>query len=450
MKNILIIDDERSINISLSHALEDTYSVFTSEDPIKGYDVIEKEQIDLVLLDLKIGKYEGLEVLKEIKKMDGSIQVIMMTAYGSIKTSIDAIKSGAYYYITKPIDLEELKLLIHKALEFSDLNHKVKQLSEELDNKYSVKGIIGRSPKMLKLFDTIDKVKNIDSNILIIGESGTGKEMVAKAIHYQGMRKNNRFEAINCAAIPSHLLESELFGYKQGAFTGAMKDKKGKFQMTHSGTIFFDELGEMELSMQSKLLRVIEDKEVTPLGSNVSEKVDVRIIAATNVDLKKAVEEGTFRKDLYYRLNVITMKLPPLRERKEDISVLINHFVEKYNKHFNKEVTNIEPSALKILENYTYKGNVRELENIIERAIALSSSDKISIDDLSDDVVNFRKIKNKGSFKEMVGMDLKSIEKEVILETLNENDGVKHKTASMLGISERTLRNKLIEYEVEK
>lgn len=447
MNKILIIDDEKSICTSLEFALEDDYTVISCQDPIKGLDIIRKQHIDLVLLDLRIGEYDGISVLRKIKKENENIVVIIMTAYGSIKSSVDAMQAGAYYYITKPIDIEELKLLILKALDYVNLNNKVKHLKSQLTQRYGINGIIGKSKAMNTIFELIDKVKDIDSNVLIMGESGTGKELVARAIHFQGNRKNKNFEVVNCAAIPSNLLESELFGYRKGAFTGAVQNKKGKFESAHEGTIFLDEIGEMDLTLQSKLLRVIQEKEITPLGSNHKQKIDVRIIAATNKNLEKAVEENEFREDLFYRLNVITIKLPPLRERKEDIPLLVNHFINKYNKNFNKNVKGIDSKALKMLENYDYKGNVRELENIIERAVALTNHNTISCSDLSKKVLNTQNFPEHDIIPIYIGEDLKTIEKKVILETLKKNKNNKRKTAKILGITERTLRNKLKEYK---
>ncbi|NPV42610.1 MAG: sigma-54-dependent Fis family transcriptional regulator [Firmicutes bacterium] len=451
MDTILIIDDENSICTSLEFALEDDYRVLTSQDPVEALKVLKEEEVSLVLLDLKIGQFDGISVLQKIKKINEDIIVIIMTAYGSIKSSVDAMKAGAYYYITKPVDVEELKLLVLKALDYVNLNNEVRRLSSKLNEKFGIQGIIGKSKRIREVFEIIDKVRNIDSNLLIIGESGTGKELVAKAIHYQGKRKGHHFEAINCAAIPSHLLESELFGYEKGAFTGAVQRKKGMFQLADKGTIFLDEIGEMDLSIQSKLLRVLQDKTIKPLGSTQEHKVNIRVIAATNKDLEKAVEEGSFREDLFYRLNVITIYMPPLRERREDIPLLVDHFIKKYNSVLNKKVKGIEPSALEILENYEYKGNVRELENIIERAIALTDNNKITINDLR---LNVQPITKNERDEDIIpvyfGEDLKSIEKKVIIETFRRCSRNRQRTADILGITERTLRNKLKEYGIRK
>ncbi len=451
MNSILIIDDEKSICTSLEFALEDNYRVLSCQDPVKGLEIIQQEEIDLVLLDLKIGEYDGITVLQKIKKISKDIVVIIMTAYGTIKSSVDAMKAGAYYYVTKPVDTEELKLLILKALDYANLNNQVKRLNTQLNEKFGIKGIIGKSKKMRDIFEIIDKIKDIDSNVLITGESGTGKELIAKAIHYQGKRKDFHLETINCAAIPSHLLESELFGYEKGAFTGAVQKKKGKFQLADKGTIFLDEIGEMDMGLQSKLLRVLQEKEITPLGSNQRYKIDIRVIAATNKNVDKAIEEGVFREDLFFRLNVITINMPSLRERREDIPLLVDHFIKKYNDSLNKNIKGIEASALDYLENYQYKGNVRELENIIERAVALTDHNKITVSDLPQNILT-----PKGDLgdREIIpvypGEDLRTVEKKVIMENLKRNGGNRKKTADILGITERTLRNKLSEYEKGK
>jgi len=342
MDKILIIDDEKSICTSLEFALEDQYQVVSEQSPVEGLDILKKQDVSLVLLDLRIGGYNGIAVLDKIKNINLDIPVIMMTAYGSIKSSVDAMKHGAYYYITKPVDIEELRLLIFKALDYARLNNQVQQLTKEINSKYSIAGIIGKSKAVKDIFQIIDKVKDIYSNILITGESGTGKELVARAIHYQGKRKDGRFEVVNCAAIPQNLLESEFFGFEKGAFTGAIKDKKGKFEMADGGTIFLDEIGEMDIHLRSKLLRVLQDKEFSPLGSNRRIKSDVRIIAATNKDLEEEVKKGRFREDLFFRLNVIRINIPPLRQRKEDIPLLLDHFIKKYNEILGKKIKGID------------------------------------------------------------------------------------------------------------
>lgn len=447
MNRILIIDDEENILTSLEFALEDHFEVFVSTDPIIGIELIHEKEIDVVILDLRIGKYNGISVLEKIKSKYPLVSVIIMTAYGSIKSSVDAIRAGAFYYVTKPVDTEDLKILIEKAIDYYQLNLKIEHLNDQLHEKFSFAGIIGCSVAIKKVFSVIEKVKDIDTNILLCGESGTGKELIAKAIHYQGNRKEERFEAINCAAIPEQLLESELFGYEKGAFSGAVKGKQGKFSISNKGTVFLDEIGEMDMNMQSKLLRVLQEKELTPLGSNVPQKIDVRVIAATNRDLMKCVNEGRFREDLYYRLNVISIDIPPLRERKEDIPLLIEYFIKKYNEKLGKEVSGIDPEALQMLESNYLSGNVRELENLIQRAVALTENAKLRILDFPILSERLDGDEHNPSYVRIeIGESLKAVERKMIIKTLEKFEQNKKNTARALGVTERTLRNKIHEY----
>lgn len=450
MYKLIVIDDEPAICSSLQFALEDGYEVYTAYNEVDALEIIANGDIDVVLLDLKLGSNDGIQVLRKIKQLDERITVIIMTAYGSIQSSVDAMKAGAFYYITKPINIGELEMLLTKATEYSNLKSKVQYLNDKLTQSYEVSGMIGRSPAMHDVFQKIEKVKDVETNVLITGESGTGKEMIAKAIHYSGRRKNEPFEVINCAAIPSELLESELFGYEKGAFTGAIQKKKGIFEMAHKGTIFLDEIGEMDLKLQSKLLRVVQDKEITPLGSIVHKKVDVRIICATNRDLKKEIALGRFREDLFFRLNVITIHVPSLRERKEDIPLLVQYFINKYNKRMGKNVSGIEPEALAMLCDYECKGNVRELENIIERAIVFTEGRQLTIADFPEEVIHARREIRDGQYMLIpvyVGEDLENIERKVITKTLKYFKGDKQKTANVLKISERKLWYKIKEYK---
>lgn len=440
MRRILIIDDEKNICVSLSYALEDRYEVVWTQSPGEGLAILQEQPVDLVLLDLKLGSYNGIEVLKQIKGQMPALPVIMMTGFGSIDSSVEAIKAGAYHYVAKPIAMEELRHLIQKALEHGGLRRQVRELHRRLNSPLAPAQMVGRAPAMEALFRLIDKVKNINSNILVLGESGSGKELVARAIHENSQRKNKPFEAVNCSAIPLSLLESEFFGHKKGAFTGAEADRKGKFEICHEGTLFLDEIGEMDLGIQAKLLRVIQDQEVTPVGSNQKIQVDVRLIAATNRDLKKGVEEGTFREDLYYRLNVITLEVPPLRQRKEDLPVLIQYFIGKYNERFDKDVKGIRPEAMRQLENYDFPGNVRELENLIERGVALTDQAYVGLEDLPE-LIPLAKDGKEGL--NLAGHPLAWLEKQAILQTLQTTGGHRRKAAALLGITERTLRNKL-------
>ncbi|KHF38458.1 sigma-54-dependent transcriptional regulator [Halalkalibacter okhensis] len=449
MKRIIVIDDEASICSSLEFALEDQYDVVTTTNPHEGLKWIEEDKHDLCLLDLKIGRVDGLEVLKNIKEVSPKTVVIMITAYGTIATSVRALQEGAYSYLTKPINIEELYSIIEQALHYQRLNDQVDFLSQELEKKYSFEGIIGKSESMASVFHLINKVKEVDSNVLIVGESGTGKELVARALHFSGKRKKSHFEVVNCAAIPDQLLESELFGYDKGAFTGAVSSKEGKFQLANGGTIFLDEIGDMPLSLQAKLLRVLQEKVVTKLGSNKEINLDVRVIAATNKNLEEAVKNGEFREDLYFRLDVIKIPLPPLRDRKEDIPFLIQHFIKQFNAEMNKEVQGLTKEANRVLLNYDYPGNIRELSNIIESSMVLADDEFIEILDLPQQVRSNDTFERKDGVTliDFVGIPLKEMEKQFILATLEENNGHRKNTARMLKISERGLRDKLKQYE---
>ena len=443
-EKILIIDDEKNICTSLTYALEDDYTIFSETNPDKGVEIIKNDNINLVLLDLKIGNINGIDILKEIKNINKNIVVIMMTAYGTIESSVEAMKIGAYTYLTKPLNIDELVITIKQALEYQGLFNKVNELNNQLREKYSYKGIIGKSKEMLKLFELIEKIKDVDVNVLITGESGTGKGLVARAIHYSGKYSRERFVEINCAAIPEGLLESELFGHKKGAFTGADRDKTGKLEYAGKGTILLDEIGDMSLNLQSKLLRVIEQKEFSPVGSNEIIKSEARIIAATNKNLLELIENNNFRLDLYYRLNVININLSPLRSRREDLPLLFEHFIKLYNKKFGKNVRKLSSEAERMLLSYSYPGNVRELSNIIERAVLLSEDGDIKEDFIPNEV----KINSIIDLDNLYGLSLKSIEKKVIEAALKINQGKRNETARMLGISERGLRNKINEYDL--
>lgn len=448
MHRLLIVDDETSICTSLTFALEDNYNVFTANDEESALKIISNNNISVVLLDLKLGKSDGMAILRRIKKQKPDIVVIIMTAYGTIESSVEAIKSGAFYYITKPINTNELLVLLARADEYISLNSKIKYLKHQIDPANSKYSIIGSSKKMAHIFELIDRVKDIDINVLITGESGTGKELVAKAIHFEGKRKDKPFNAINCAAIPDTLLESELFGFKKGSFTGAAEDKKGIIEMSDGGTLFLDEIGDMSVSLQAKLLRVIQDREVRPIGATKSVGVNVRIISATNKDIREQIKFGTFRSDLYYRLNVINIDMPPLRERKGDISKLVDYFIKKYNALLDKDIKGITTSALEALEKYKFEGNVRELQNIIERAVVLTRNNFIAKEDLSEEIFHNENIINAQDdiIPAYIGDSMKTIEKNAIEYTLKKFEGNRKKTAQILGISERALRYKIKEY----
>ncbi|WP_186431007.1 sigma-54 dependent transcriptional regulator [Clostridium sp. BSD9I1] len=447
MFKVLVIDDESSICTALSFALEDNYEVFTAKDEKTALTIINEVDINIILLDLRLGDENGIEVLKKIKCANKEIMVIMMTAFGTIESSVEAIKNGAFYYITKPINMEELDLLMKKAEEYIGLNSKIKYLSDKIDKNYN---IIGSSSKMKEVFNLIDRVKDVNINVFITGESGTGKELVARAIHFNGKRKDKPFNVINCSAIPDNLLESELFGYKKGAFTGAAEDRKGIIELSSEGTLFLDEIGDMDINLQTKLLRVIQDKEIRPVGSNKIIKVDVRFISATNKNLKEEVKRCNFRQDLFYRLNVINIQIPPLRERMEDIPEIIEYFIKKYSNQFEKRIRGITAGALQALEGYKFNGNVRELQNILERAVVLTRNEYIDKEDLPPEIFereNILLLKDH-LIPIYVGEDMKTIEKKVIEYNLKKFKENRKNTAEALGISERNLRYKIKEYEL--
>ncbi|RQD70992.1 MAG: sigma-54-dependent Fis family transcriptional regulator [Tindallia sp. MSAO_Bac2] len=452
MEKILVLDDEISICTSLEFALEDHYEVKATTEPWQAIQWIREENFHLCLLDLRIDGTSGIDVLQEIKNIQKDLVVIMMTAYGSISTSVEAIKKGAYTYLTKPLQMEGLFSIIDQALEYQRLNQRVEYLSQELEGKYSYEGIVGKSPQMKKVFEKIDKLKDLDTNVLIHGESGTGKELVAKALHYSGNRKKYPFVALNCAAIPENLLESELFGHVKGAFSGAVSDKSGKFEYADRGTLFLDEIGDMPMGLQAKLLRVLQEKEVTPLGSNKPITLRARVLAATNHNLSEDVESGNFREDLYYRLNVVRIMLPPLREIRQDLPLFFRHFINSFNKDGHR-VRRISEEAMKCLLNYDYPGNIRELSNILEAACVMAEGETIEWQDLPENLrmqgCEIPSVAGNNPFKQLVGLSLEEIEKRVINETLQAQNGHRQKTADVLGISERGLRNKISRYKLD-
>lgn len=449
-RTIYIIDDEPSICVSLQLALKNLYRVKTFTSSLPALASMEAEGADIVLLDLRLGEENGLEVLERIKRIDPNTEVIMMTAFGSIDTSVNAMQKGAFTYLTKPINIEELKVIIQQAGNIRKLNEQIYYLSDQLESKSRFDAIIGESAPMQRVYMLIDRVKDIDTNVLITGESGTGKELVARAIHNAGKRYRERFVVVNCAAIPENLLELEFFGYKRGAFTGAMQDKKGKLEQADNGTLFLDEIGDMPLGLQSKLLRALQDKEFTPVGGSTPIKVDTRILAATNRDLPALIAEGRFREDLYYRLNVMEIKLPPLRERQGDIAILGNYLLGKFSAELNKPIRAITPEAKEMLERLPYPGNVRQLANILEYACILCQDGVISKEDFPEYVTRTDGTGPSGDSIDdyLSSHSLKDIEKRAIEATLQRCGGKRVATAAQLGISKRGLLNKLKEYGV--
>jgi two-component system response regulator AtoC len=447
MFQLVIIDNEPAICQSLKFAFEDRYRVYPFTDPMQALPLFERTEIAFVLLDLKIGEYHGIDILERIKQISPKTIVIVITAYGSIPSSVEAMEKGAFSYATKPLHMDELESLLAKAEAYYQMSSNVEfdHWDHDVDPSF-----IGISPKIKETFQILERIQSIDSNVLVHGESGTGKELIAKIIHQQSKRKEKTFQTINCAAIPENLLESELFGYEKGAFTGAQQQKQGLIPAANGGTVFLDEIGEMDFNLQGKLLRVIQERKVTPVGGTSELEVDFRLIAATNRDLLEEVHKGRFRLDLYYRLNVIPIHLPPLRERKEDIPLLVDFFIRKLSQNMGKPIEGITKEALQKLEQYTYPGNVRELQNIIERAIALTQSSSIEIDDLPEEIKEQPPLSNEHTLIPVyVGETLKEIEKRVIQYNLAALNGNRKKTAQVIGIGERTLREKLKKYQSE-
>lgn len=447
MKNkLLIVDDEVKILRSLKFLLEDEFEIYTVENSSEALDIFKKEEIYLVLLDLRLKEENGFDLMGKMIKINPNAIIIMMTAYSSIKKSVEAIKLGAYYFITKPIENDQLLLLLNTAKEKLEMIEKINSLKGHIQ-----KDMIGESLPMKKNLEIINRVKDTDATILITGESGTGKELIAQRIHKSSNRHRNPFIAINCAAMPKDLLESELFGYKKGAFTGAHKSEIGIIRRADKGTLILDEIGELDLNLQAKLLRVLQDKEVRHIGDTMHHKVDVRIICITNRNLKEEVKEGNFREDLYYRINVINIVAPPLRKRIDDLKYLVPHFIDKYNISYNKDIEGITDEAYEKLSNYDFKGNVRELENIIQRAVLLNTSKHIEADLInisSKKASNELKLSDENYVKVYEGEDKKSIEKKIIEFALKKNNNNRKWTAESLGIAERTLRYKIKEYNL--
>ena len=443
---VLVVDDEPGMREFLEIMLKrDGYIVDTAPDGARALDKMENTLFDLAIVDIQMPVMNGIELLRRINEKSPETTVIMITAYASHETAIEAMKLGAYDYITKPFKIDEIKLVIKKAIEKKKLERENKRLRKELETKYGFGNIIGRSPSIIKVFDLIKRVADLNVNVLITGESGTGKELVARAIHYSGIRRGGPFVPVNCGAIPESLIESELFGYKRGAFTGALRDKKGLFEEADGGTIFLDEIADLPLHLQVRLLRVIEEKSIRPLGSTETIPIDIRVIAATNKNLEEEIEKGRFREDLYYRLNVIKIELPPLRERKEDIAPLAIHFISKYSREMGKDIRGISPKALETLESYHYPGNVRELENIIARSVALETSNVIRQETLpqlvgSKDLIDLGADLSSGTNLDAV---LENVERRFIEKALKSTGGNKTEAAKLLGITLRSLRYRL-------
>jgi two-component system response regulator AtoC len=451
-KRVLIVDDEESFRHMLSVILiKEGYEVEASSNGEEGLQKVAASPFDHILCDIRMPHMDGLEFLKEMKRTAGEPTIIMMSAYGTMDTAIEAMKLGAYDYISKPFKPDEIILTLRKAEEREQLRKENQLLRKEVGKEYSFENIVSKNEQMQKIFDVIRKVSQYKSTVLITGESGTGKELVARALHYNSDRSQNPFIAVNCGAIPENLLESELFGHAKGAFTDAIRTKKGLFEEADGGTLFLDEIGELPGQLQVKLLRVLQEGEIRRIGESKPIQIDVRIVAATVRDLSKEVNEGRFREDLFYRLNVLPIRIPPLRERKEDIPLLIRHFIGKYNKAMNKNVADIDHNALETLINYKWYGNVRELENTVERAIVLSEKNNIELENLPIEVQNFKEEFQAEQWPDeeySIKKTSKILEINLIKKALKKTKGNHTHAAKLLEISHRALLYKIKEYGI--
>jgi len=437
---ILIVDDEAIVRESLRDWMSDVgHQVLTAENGHQALEIIEKEKPGIAIVDLIMPGMDGIELLKRAKEIYPHIEVIIITAYGSIPTAINAMREGAYDYIEKPFCPERAELLVNKLVEHQRLVEENISLHQKLEERYRFENIIAKSPKMQQVIEVIRVVAKSNATVLIVGDSGTGKELVARALHSQSYRKDKPFVAVSCAALPESLLESELFGHEKGSFTGAHAQRKGKFEVANRGSLFLDEIGEMSANIQVHLLRVLEEREFTRVGGDELVKVDVRVISATNKDIKKAVADSQFREDLYYRLNVVSIELPPLRERKEDIPHLAQHFLNKFAVENQKEIIDFSPEATDFLLKYEWPGNVRELENAVERAVILANNSYIEARDMPQTTIQMNP-------SATVEKSLRESEKRCILAILKESRGNFSEAARVLGISRATLYNKIKAY----
>lgn len=446
MGKILIVDDEAGIRSILKRVLGKNHEVLEAENGREALEILRTHRPDLLVCDLKMPEIDGMDVLRQVPEIDPDLVSIMITAHGSVEDAVQAMKLGALDYFRKPFDVEEVKVVVEKGLSVRSLKSQVADLRREVRERDRLDRILGKSPKMRQAFDLIEQVAPSRSTVLITGESGTGKELIARAIHAHSPRAEKNFVAVNCAAISGELLESELFGHEKGAFTGAVSSKIGKFEYAHEGTVFLDEIGEMDPKLQAKLLRVLQENEIDRVGGTKPIPVDVRVIASTNRSLRDRIKSGDFREDLFYRLNVVNITFPPLRERKEDIPLLAQGFLARYAEQNGRKIEGISPDALEILMKFNWPGNVRELENVIERATVLCRGSLITPDCLPEEILS---PEVRPGLDIHVGMTTLEAERMLILETLKAHDWNRTRAAELLGISIRTLRNKLNEYREE-
>ncbi len=454
MSQILIVDNEKSMRDFLSIVLKKAgYDCLTAEDGEQAMKVIEQEGADLVITDIKMPGMDGLTLLKTLKVASPETATVMMTAFASTETAIEAMKEGAYDYLTKPFQIDEVKLVVKNVLERKTLRQENRQLRRELKSQADFTQIIGKSAAMRKVLELVEKVADNKSNILITGESGTGKELIARAIHYNSSRKDHSFVTVNCSALPETLLESELFGHMKGAFTGAIGNKPGLFETADKGSILLDEIGETSLAIQVKLLRVLQERELRRVGGTKEIKVDIRIIAATNRNLEELIAEGKFREDLYYRLDVIPIHLPPLRERPEDVPLLADYFLHKYNESLGKSVEGFSPEAIRLLSQHEWKGNVRELENVLERAVALTANPMLSPEDFGGSLMKTTQGIPVPARIPREGLDLEAligkIEKELLIKALDDTRWVKKEAAKRLHLNFRSFRYRVAKYGIK-
>ncbi len=450
--HILVVDDDLSHLKTLKTIITSWgYKAYEADDGRRAVQLVKERPYDLILMDVRMAEMSGIEALKQIKGYNPAIPILIMTAYSSVDSAVEALKAGAYDYLTKPLDFDVLKLTLERTLEHSGLKAENKNLKDKLSSDYDLKNIIGKSKAMKELVDMLTMIAPSEATVLITGESGTGKELIAKSIHHNSHRKNHALVIVNCAALTETLLESELFGHEKGSFTGADKRREGRFMLADKGTIFMDEIGETSATMQAKLLRVIQEREIQRVGGDETLKVDVRILAATNRNLIDEVENGKFREDLYYRLNVVTLNVPPLRKRQDDISLLAQHFLEKYTEKNRKKVKGFSPMAMDMLIKYEWPGNVRELENTIERAVILLTGDYITDKELPSNITDpYSEISDWVERPKPIAANrpLEDIEKEAILVTHQATGGNKSETARRLKINRKTLHKKLKDYGV--
>ena len=453
METILVVDDEKSILDLLSMVFKkEGYQVKTNPGTPKVYEVLSDDDFDVLICDIKMPKVNGMDLLKFVKKNKPIVPVIMVTAYGSVKQAVEALKNGALDYVVKPFDIEELKILVAHGLEERKLREENILLKKSFQEQASFENMIGKSKAMREVFGLIEKVASTDSTVLVTGESGTGKEMAARAIHALSRRRERPFVSINCAALPENLLESELFGHTKGSFTGAVADKRGMFETAHAGTIFLDEVGELSPWTQVKLFRVLQERKIRRVGGTDEIAVDVRIIAATNQDLKKRIEDGKFREELFYRLNVISFEMPALRRRIEDIPLLVSHFLQKHCAKMNRKTKRLTPEVVSFFETYPWPGNVRELENLIERIVAVEERETITVSCLPRDILETGRHREEPAILTSnfdLGSHLDEIARKYIQEAGSASGGNMKKMASLLGISYRSLRYLIDKYQLK-